>query len=82
MKIELTEDSGDGKINTVIIDSHTWGEDIFEVCELLRQALLGIGFHPDSVKEGFNDSEDTEVVGDSGEEMESKDNGQERRGVV
>jgi len=74
MRIELTEDFGEGKITNVIIDSHTCGEDIFEVCELLKQALLGMGYHPNSVKEGFNEVDDTEVDNHSGEKVESDNN--------
>lgn len=34
------------------------GVDIWEVGELIKYALLGIGFHPKSVKDLFNESEE------------------------
>jgi len=34
------------------------GEDINAAGDLIKQALLGMGFHPDSVKELFNEEEE------------------------
>jgi len=36
------------------------GSDIWSVGELIKQALLGIGYHPDTVKDLFNEEEESE----------------------
>ena len=74
MKIELTQYHDAEPKTSVVINSNSEDEDIFEVCELLKQALLGMGYHPNSVKEGFNEVDDTEVDNNSGEKVESCDN--------
>ena len=58
MKIELTQ-YHEGKEEThIILNSNQEDEDIFAVCQLFKQALVGIGYHPDSVKEAFNEEEE------------------------
>ena len=72
MKIELTQYHGGEPETSVVINSNSKDEDIFEVCELLKQALLGMGYHPNSVKEAFNEVDDTEVDNNSRKKVESR----------
>jgi hypothetical protein len=37
------------------------GEDIWQIGELLKQALLGIGYHPDTVNLLFPEEEENET---------------------
>ena len=46
--MKITIESNDNKIS---VERNT--EEISEVMELVAQALLGYGFHPDSVEGGF-----------------------------
>jgi hypothetical protein len=34
------------------------GEDIWAYGEIIKQALLGLGFHPNNIKELFNEEEE------------------------
>lgn len=46
-----------------------WDSDIYEVMEFVNRLLLGVGFHPNSVKDGFRYMAD-EFYGEATEDAE------------
>jgi hypothetical protein len=61
MKITL-DNQGEGEYRLVCtIETGRWDEDIWEAGELIKQALLGIGYQLKTVQSLFNEEEDDEA---------------------
>lgn len=62
MRIEI-DDQNDQPYNTkcVVETGKNSEENIWEIAQLLKQVLLGIGFHPESIDEIFVKEEENET---------------------